>query len=176
VDFGIVLNVVSGFLEENGYRYAVIGGIALASYGMPRTTLDVDFAVELSAQDDLIRFLESRGYQTLHRSTGYSNHRHSDPMWGNIDFVYLKGETGDEIFSACRNAKGPRDLPILLPKPEHLAALKIVAMKNDPSRSFQDMVDIRFLLNLPGVDQHEIQGYFEKQGMGDRFNELGKQA
>lgn len=176
MDFGIVLGVVSSFLEEKGYRYAVIGGVALAAYGLPRTTVDLDLVVESSAQDDLIRFLGSKGYQMLHRSTGYSNHRHSDPMWGNVDFVYLKGETGDEIFSACRSGRGPRDLPILLPKPEHLAALKIVAMKNDPSRSFQDMVDIRFLLNLPGVDQREIRGYFEKQGMGGRFDELGKKA
>lgn len=176
MDFGIVLVAISKFLDEKGYRHAVIGGVALAAYGLPRTTVDLDLVVESSAQDDLIQFLESQGYQTLHRSTGYSNHRHSDPMWGNIDFVYLKGETGDEIFSACRSGRGPRDLPILLPKPEHLAALKVVAMKNDPSRIFQDMVDIRFLLNLPGVDRREIQGYFEKQGMGDRFDELGKQA
>lgn len=176
MDFGIVLGLVSNFLEEKGYRYAVIGGVALAAYGLPRTTVDLDLVVESSAQDDLIRFLESRGYQTLYRSTGYSNHANPDPLWGNLDFVYLRGETADEIFSACRSGRGPRDLPILLPKPEHLAALKVVAMKNDPSRSFQDMVDIRFLLTLPGVDRREIQSYFEKQGMGDRFNELGKQA
>lgn len=176
MDFGIVLDAVSGFLEEKGYRYAVIGGVALAAYGLPRTTVDLDLIVELSAQDDLIRFLESRGYRTLHRSTGYSNHEHPDLLWGNLDFVYLKGETADEIFSAARSSRGPRDVPILLPKPEHLAALKVVAMKNDPSRSFQDMADIRFLLNMPGVDRREIQGYFEDHGMGDRFDELGKKA
>ncbi len=38
MNFGMVLGVVSGFLEKNGSRYAVIGGIALASYGLPRTT------------------------------------------------------------------------------------------------------------------------------------------
>ena len=174
MDFGTVLDAVSKFLDEKGYRHAVIGGVALAAYGLPRTTVDLDLAVESSAQEDLIGFLEAKGYQTLHRSTGYSNHRHSDLRWGNLDFVYLKGETADEIFSACRRARGPRDLPVLLPKPEHLAALKVVAMKNDPSRSFQDMADIRFLLTLPGVDTREIQGYFEDQGMGDRFEELRK--
>ncbi len=176
MDFGIVLGVVSDFLNEKGYRYAVIGGVALAAYGLPRTTVDLDLVVESSAQEDLIRFLEPKGYRTLHRSTGYSSHAHPDPLWGNLDFVYLRGETADEIFSACRNGKGPRDLSILLPKPEHLAALKVVAMKNDPSRSFQDMADIRFLLNLPGVDRREIQGYFEDHGMGERFDELGKKT
>jgi nucleotidyltransferase AbiEii toxin of type IV toxin-antitoxin system len=176
LDFGIVLDAVSRFLDERGYRHAVIGGVALAVYGLPRTTVDLDLVVESSAQEDLISFLETMGYQTLHRSTGYSNHRHSDLRWGNLDFVYLKSETADEIFSACRRAKGPRDLPILLPKPEHLAALKVVAMKNDPSRVPQDMVDIRFLLTLPGVDRYEIREYFERQGMGDRFDDLEKKS
>jgi hypothetical protein len=174
LDFGTVLDAVSRFLDERGYRHAVIGGVALAAYGLPRTTVDLDLVVESSAQEDLIGFLDAMGYHTLHRSTGYSNHRHSDLRWGNIDFVYLKGETADEIFSECRRARGPRDLPVLLPKPEHLAALKVVAMKNDPSRSFQDMADIRFLLTLPGVDEREVRGYFEDQGMGDRFEELRK--
>ena len=172
MDFGIVLGVVSSFLEERGYRYAVIGGIALASYGMPRTTLDVDFAVELSAQDDLIRFLESRGYQTLHRSTGYSNHKHPDPTWGSLDIVYVSGETGQKLFAETTVHRGPRDIEIPLPKPEHLAALKVLAMKNDPDRTFQEMSDIRFLLSLPGVDRREIGSYFERYGMKERFDEL----
>jgi hypothetical protein len=172
LDFGIVLGMVSGFLDEKGFRYAVIGGIALASYGMPRTTLDVDFIVEPAAQEDLIRFLELRGYQTLHRSAGYSNHAHPDPVWGSIDFVYAGGDTGQKLFAETRMHPGPRGVEIPLPKPEHLAALKVLAMKNDPARTFQEMSDIRFLLNLPGVDRREIASYFDRYGMRERFDEL----
>jgi hypothetical protein len=172
LDFGIVLGMVSGFLDEQGFRYAVIGGVALAAYGLPRTTVDLDLIVEASAQDDLISFLESRGYETLNRLRGYSNHRHPDPLWGNIDFVYVGRETSQDLFSACRIAEGPRGIQIPLPKPEHLAALKVVAMKNDPDRMFQDMADIRFLLTLPGVDRYEIRDYFDRQGLRDRFDDL----
>jgi hypothetical protein len=175
VDFPRVLEFVSNFLEEKGYRHAVIGGVALISYGLPRTTLDLDFIVELSAQDDLIDFLESHGYKTLHRSSGYSNHAHSDLLtWGNLDFVYVSGKTSQELFAACRSMAGPGGLPINVPKPEHIAALKVRAMKNDPSRVFQDMADVRFLLTLPGVDRLEVRDYFDRQGMGDRFDDLQK--
>jgi len=34
-----------GFLEEEGYRYAIIGGIAVAQWGFPRATNDVDIKV-----------------------------------------------------------------------------------------------------------------------------------
>jgi hypothetical protein len=175
MDFPRVLGVVSDFLEEKGYRYAVIGGVALISYGLPRTTLDLDFIVESSVQDDLIGFLESRGYKTLHRSSGYSNHAHPDLLtWGNLDFVYVSGKTSQELFAACRIKTGPGGLPINVPKPEHIAALKVRAMKNDPARALQDMADVRFLLTLPGVDRVEIRDYFDRQGMGDRFDDLQK--
>ena len=122
MDLGKTLATVSSFLEGNGYRYGVIGGVALAMYGMPRATVDLDLVVEAAAQDDLIRFLESLGYQTLHRSS----------------------------------------------------PLKILAMKNDPSRTFQEMADLRFLIALPGVDRQEIHTYFTRHDLEDRFDELNK--
>jgi hypothetical protein len=176
LDFGKVLDVITTFLEERGFRYAVIGGVALAAYGLPRTTVDLDLVVDSSAQDDLIQFLESRGYRTLHRSSGYSNHSHPDSAWGSVDFVYVAGETGQELFGAARLAAGPGGRTMPLPKPEHLAALKVLAMKNDPSRAFQEMADIRFLVNLPGVDRKEIRGYFDRHDMKDRFDELEKSS
>jgi hypothetical protein len=174
VDFGRVIETITGFLDKERIRYAVIGGIALASYGLLRSTQDVDLIVEASGQDALIQFLESRGYQTLHRSTGYSNHLHSDPFWGQIDFVYVGEETSRKLFAESRIFQGPGGRSIPLPKPEHLAALKVLAMKNDPIRTFQDLADIRFLLSLPGVDRLEIRGYFERYGMQEKLDELEK--
>jgi hypothetical protein len=174
VDFGKVLTLVTGFLDEKGIRYGVIGGIALAAYGLLRMTQDLDLVVEASGQDAILRFMESRGYETLHRSTGYSNHRHPDPSWGRIDFVYIGLETSRKLFTESRISHGPGGHSIPLPKPEHLAALKVLAMKNDPARTFQELADIRFLLSLPGVDRHEIKGYFERHGLEDRLDELEK--
>lgn len=174
MDFDGVFQTVSGFLNEKGIRYAVIGGIALASYGLVRNTKDLDLVVEASGQDAIIQFLESRGYKTLHRSTGYSNHLHSDPSLGQIDFVYVGEETSRKLFAESRLAKRPVGDSIPLPKPEHLVAMKVLAIKNDPSRTFQDLADIRFLLTLPGVDRTEIRGYFERNGMQESLHELEK--
>jgi hypothetical protein len=38
-------------------------------------------------------------------------------------------------------------------------------MKNDPSRVFRDMADVQALLDLPGVDEEKIRGYFEQHGL-----------
>jgi hypothetical protein len=67
---------------------------------------------------------------------------------------------------------GPGGMRIPVPRPEHLIAMKIVAMKNDPSRTYQDMADVRFLLSLPGVDREEVRAQFEKHGLLERYREL----
>jgi Nucleotidyl transferase AbiEii toxin, Type IV TA system len=174
MNFGMVLAAVSGFLEERGYRHALIGAVALAAHGLLRTTQDLDLIVEFSAQPDLLQFLEARGYKTLHRSSGYSNHSHPDPAWGRVDFVYVQGETSDKLFSACTRLRGPGDVEIPVPRPEHLAALKVVALKNAPSRELQDLADIRYLLTLPGVDGTEVRSYFERHGLESRFDEIAR--
>jgi hypothetical protein len=132
----------------------------------------LDLAVEARAQPRLVDFMESVGYQTLHRSIGYSNHVHLDPDVGRVDFVYVDDRTSRELFSQAQWFLGPSGLSIRVPKPEHLAAMKVLAMKNDPSRTFQDLADIRFLITLPGVDRAEIRGYFERYGLLERFREI----
>jgi hypothetical protein len=42
--------------------------------------------------------------------------------------------------------------------------MKIHAMKNDPSRAFQEMPDLHFLLGLPGIDADEVRAAFARAG------------
>lgn len=172
MNFGRVIETLFQHLEEEGFPYAVIGGVALAAYGSTRTTVDLDLVVDRAAQNDLVTFLESLGYETLHRSSGYSNHAHPDPAWGSVDFVYVEGETSRKLFTSASRRLGPRDIPLPLPRPEHLVAMKVLAMKNDPARTFQELADIRFLIGLPGVDRHEVRSSFERHGLEGRFDEL----
>jgi hypothetical protein len=150
----------------------VIGAFALHAYGRARATVDLDFVTVTEAQPGLVEFLLSLGYETLHLSAGYSNHSHPDSTLGRVDFVYVSGETAGRLFEAATTTLrlGAQSIPV--PKPEHLIAMKVVAMKNDPDRSFQELADIQFLLRLPGVDDREVQRYFEQHGLREKFDEL----
>lgn len=44
------LHTAVAFLEEHGYRYAIIGGVALAHWGVVRATYDVDIKVLVKAK------------------------------------------------------------------------------------------------------------------------------
>jgi hypothetical protein len=172
VDFAAVLEQVGGFLDERGRSWAVVGGVGLAALGLGRMTLDLDLVVESEAQQELVEHLESRGYETLHRSAGFSNHLHTDPRRGRVDFVYVDEDTARRLFPRCREVTGPGGLRVRVPRPEHLAAMKAVAMKDEPARRFQELADVRFLLTLPGVDRDEVRGYFARHGLESLFDDL----
>jgi hypothetical protein len=172
VDFSKVLSVVATFFEREGFRFAAVGAFGLHAYGLSRATLDLDLATESRAQTKLITFLESLGYETLHRSAGYSSHLHPPADLARIDLVYVDGETSRLLFGGGGTTLRLGGQVIPVPRAEHLAAMKIHAMKNDPSRTLQDMADIQFLLRLPAIDEEEIRGYFERSGLLERYLEI----
>ena len=176
MQFDEVLRTFSEFFEREAIRYAVAGGLAIHAWGRSRTTEDIDFAVDGIAQERVIRFAESIGYATLHSSEGYSNHEHPDEAFGFVDLLYLYGATADSVFadSARRLVAGEATAPV--PKPEHLIAMKVQAIKNAPRRIPIDVPDIEYLLTLPGIDRRVVRDYFERAGLLRIYDVIEKDA
>jgi hypothetical protein len=86
--------------------------------------------------------------------------------------MYVQGRTSELLFGALRHLPGPGGVRVAVPRPEHLIAMKVQAMKDAPERTWQDLVDIGYLLRLPDVSLEEARGYFEKAGLGDKWREL----
>ena len=172
MNFGETLDRVGTVLAAGRWQWAVAGGVALSAYGNPRMTLDLDVVTEAAAQDTVVTGLEAAGYVTLYRSTGFSNHRHPDSQWGRVDFIYVDGGTARQLFAALRSLPGPAGRSVLVPRAEHLIAMKVQAMKNAPDRALQDLADIAYLLAIPGTDRVEARGYFVKAGLSDRWEQL----
>ena len=154
-----------------GHRWAVVGGVAMQTYGLARATQDLDLVTEAHAAAALVPWLESEGFETLHASPAFSNHLHSDRALGRIDFIYVDRETADILFGgACRIEWGQRAVVVL--SPIHMIAMKVHAMKNDPSRTLREMADVQHLLSLPDVDREAARRYFAKSGLEDRFDDI----
>lgn len=108
----------------------------------------------------------------MHVSAGYSNHQHPDPVWGALDVVYVDEETARQVVagSSITVALGEQRAPV--PRAEHIAAMKVRAIRNDPSRMVQDLADVQYLLRLPGTDRAEVRGYFEKAELLEWYERL----
>ena len=174
MNFEKVLKKLGQFFADEESPFAIIGAFALHAYGLTRATRDLDFVTDIHVQAKLILFLEKLGYETLYASKGYSNHLHADPTMGRIDFVYTSGETSRKLLGSATKIIMLGKTAIAVPRAEHIAAMKIQAMKNDPERTFREMADIQFLMRLPGIDKKEIKDYFEKQGLLDKYHEIQK--
>ena len=172
MDFAAVLGRIRDHLESKNHPLALVGGLGLAAFGIVRATLDLDLLVPAQAQADVLDLMDELGYETLHRSSGYSNHLHRDERLGRVDFIYVRGDTSARIFAGAQLVEGPGGTQILVPRAEHLAAMKVLAMKHDPERRLQELADIRSLLHLPGVDREEIRELFERHEMLRFWDEL----
>ena len=160
------------FFERERIDYALIGAFALKAYGYTRATQDVDFIAKQKDQKKIIVNLESLGFETIYSSTGYSNHLHPLSGMGRIDFVYVKGDTAESIFKEAVRILLFDNLTVPVVRPEHIVALKVFAMKNDPDRALREMADIKELLSLPEINLQEVQKYFEKYGQMERYYDI----
>jgi Nucleotidyl transferase AbiEii toxin, Type IV TA system len=173
MQFDEVLRTWKGFFEREGVRYALIGGLAMRAWGSARTTHDVDFVVDSAARDRVVSFAEEQGFKTIHMSEAYSNHERGSDY---LDFMYVEPSTANQIFAAAEERTAIGDLPLNVARPEHLAAMKAIAIRSAPRRAFRDMSDVGFLLRLPGVDRQFIREYFERKGMLEVFDEIEKRT
>ena len=172
MDFEAILDELLTFLTGKACRFAIVGAFGLHAYGLSRATGDLDFILDVGCQGDLVGFLEDLGYETVYQSSGYSNHVHPISAMGRLDFIYVDGHTADTLFHEASTTLSIGGWKIPVPRPEHLIAMKVLAMKNDPARTFREMADIQFLMGLPGIDEEMVKDYFEQRGLLDRYYEL----
>jgi hypothetical protein len=171
MQFDEVLRTFSAFFEREQIRYAVIGGLAIRAWGHVRTTQDVDFVVEQTVKRQVIAFAEHQGFETIHVSDGFSNHvRGAD----RVDFMYVDAATADDLFRGAQTREVISGVQMNVAKPEHLSAMKAIAIKWNPRRGWRDVDDVLFLLRLPGVDRQFVRDYFVRKGLLEIFDEIEK--
>jgi hypothetical protein len=172
MDVAAVLDEVEAVVAACGERVCVVGALALAAWGRPRFTADLDVLVGAACREALIAALEQGGYETLHASAGFSNHVHPDAARGRVDALYVDAATAGQVFAAASPRLELGGRRHLVPSPEHLVALKLHAIRNDPGRAFRDLADVDALMSLPELDVAAVRPYFEQAGRLAEFEAL----
>ena len=140
-------------LEEQGISHALIGGLALGSYGVHRATVDIDFLAAGSKKEEIKKALIGVGFQLRHESDEVLQFE----GLGLLDILLANRPLSLSMLKAARNQ--PK-LDVYVLRAEDLIGLKIQAYKNDSSREFQDKADIQSLLRQnPKLDMSLIKHY-----------------
>ena len=163
--------LITEFFEKEKFDYALIGAFALYTYGYTRATRDIDFITKIEYQKNIVKYLESIGFETLNQTKGYSNHLH--PIGSmRFDFVYISGDTADIIFQSIKKKKLFEDHVLPVVSPEHLIALKLFAIKNEPGRKLKELADIKEIYELTKIKKGIIYKYLKKYDLEEYYNEI----
>lgn len=144
--FEELLSRVAGLLDRMGIRSALIGGLAVATWGSPRATEDIDLLAELAPSAEVEAAAQAEGWRISWRRGGTD-----DPIPLLLCLEWLKGGPEVEVICATRaweRAMVHRAVPVVLPDglrvsvvaPADLIILKLLA--GGP----QDLIDVADLL------------------------------
>jgi hypothetical protein len=160
---------VTAALQRVGARYALIGGLALASHRVIRATQDVDLLTEIEKADDIEAELIKLGYRRLHRSDDAGNYARNDER---VDLLYAHRPIARRLLAQAEQwTTSLGNLCVI--RIEGLIGFKLQDLVNDPRRT-QDLEDIRALLkaNRGGLDLSEVREYFHLFNRDSLLDEL----
>ncbi|MEN9825115.1 MAG: hypothetical protein RI953_860 [Pseudomonadota bacterium] len=126
-------------LDEAGVDHALIGGLALALWGLNRATGDVDFLVEAAQRPKAEEVFKNLGFQVYASSAEVLQLE----GFGKVDLLFAQRPLSRKMLADAKLLPG-MGLKYLLA--EDLIGLKIQAYKNDPRRELQDKADIQNLM------------------------------
>jgi len=144
-------------LSAIGARFALIGGLALASHRVVRATQDVDLLVDVEKADAIEAALNGLGYRCVHRSADAANYLRRDE---GIDLLYASRPIARRLLAAAPQASTAFGA-LRVVGAEGLIGFKLQGLVNDPRRT-QDLEDIRALLraNREALDMVQVREYF----------------
>jgi hypothetical protein len=122
-------------LDEAGVPSVVIGGVAIAAWGEPRLTRDVDLKVQLSRQDaDHLLALLSKDYQSLVSNPRESLHKHAllfirDMTGTRLDLLLADTQFDVIAIQRGREVEVQPGYSIRLCSPEDLIIYKLISTR-----------------------------------------------
>lgn len=161
-----ILSKLVDLMDRIGVRSALIGGLAVATWGSPRATEDIDLLAEMTPSSELEGALQAEGWRlSWHRGGS------DDPIPLLLRLKWAHGGPGVEVICATqpweRGMLG-RAIRIVLPggsrvpivAPADLIVLKLLA--GGP----QDLIDVADLLSRCGP-MPELEGRASERGVLD---------
>ena len=154
---GRQLEEVIASLSKVDVRFALIGGLALASHKVIRATQDIDLLTDSEKAEDIDRELIALGYHCLHRSADAGNYLRGDER---VDFIYASRPAARGLLSNATSVQTAFG-EVRVVSTEGLIGLKLQGFVNNPRRT-QDLEDIKALVaaNRPALKMDEVREYF----------------
>lgn len=158
-------------LDDLRVGFALIGGLALATWAEPRITRDIDLAVAVDSdqQAESVTYgMRDRGYELLtlidHAPTGRLGTvrmRWPGPLPVLTDLLFASSGIEPEIVAAARTRPIGEDLVGPVACPGHLVAMKLLS--RNPEHRWQDHGDLIALAEV--LEAEDVETAAEAAGL-----------
>ncbi len=177
MDFKTVLKKLLTAFDEQGIRYALMGGFAIGLWGGFRSTVDLDFLV---MKDDMVRvhnIMTGFGYELRYHSENVSQYTSPLKVFGEVDFIHAFRQASLQMLQRAevKEVFG-RQMKVKTLIPEDIIGLKLQAIANNPERERLDMADIEMLIGLHRgrLDDELLKSYFSLFNMQKVYERMIK--
>jgi len=168
---------LSAEFERAKISFILIGGYAVNAYGYSRATQDVDFMIVSADYERAKQVVQRCGYRQYVRKDLCARFVDHEKQWPALDLVFVEQETFKNVVKDAIKIEvmGQR---LRVPSAEHVIALKLHAIKNDPQREAKDLNDIFEIIRVKGLDVNSLKfkDFCLKFGNADLFERVQKWA
>ncbi|MBO0802338.1 MAG: nucleotidyl transferase AbiEii/AbiGii toxin family protein [Nocardiopsaceae bacterium] len=190
-----VLRRAAADLDGVGAKWAIIGGLAVATRAAPRFTQDVDFAVSVrddAEAEDIVHRMSVRGYgvgmmleqEYVHR---LATIRLVRPIPGTsqvfVDLLFGSSGIEDQVVAQADRLEVWPQFQVPVARVGHLIALKLLSRDE---RRLQDQLDLRALREVAtdadledarkGVALIVERGYHRDRALEEDFEQFVREA
>ena len=147
-----VLSSVCNRLSQHGIPHALMGAMAMAFYGIPRYTADIDLLVEEVHQKTILSIMNDLGYECFQNAAGFAQFDSEGGILGRVDYMFVKTEDGRDILrrSVVVNEDMLGAVPVV--QPTDYVVLKLMAIANNKERRVHDSSDLNTLFGAESAE------------------------
>lgn len=157
-----VFNLIATEFKKAGIDYVLIGGFAVNAHHFSRFTEDIDFMITEEDAPKVAQLLKNLNFELFHEHKNFTRWKASS-IYSNVlvDLVFTNRITLTKVLQEGLETTVEGCL-MRVPSLEHLLAMKLHAIKQQPERrEHKDWLDIIELITVNKVDVR-----------ADRFKEL----
>jgi hypothetical protein len=130
----LMLNQLS---KEQGFHFALVGGVALQYLGSDRFTKDVDVVADAA--------LDAEGKLTVIGPINFGGTAYQTPSGGKLDYI-LRDDEFQKLYEKALEEAVVTEHGFPMVTPDYLAAMKFVAHITDRRGSVNHLSDLKWLL------------------------------
>ena len=147
-----ILGILCQRLLAEEVPHALMGAMALALYGMPRYTADIDILSEQTHKDAITRLMADLGFDCFQNTEAFAQFDSELGAYGKVDFMFVHTDDGMAILERAIPVNDDFWGEITVVQPSDYAILKLMAIANNPDRKTHDMADLEALFKSASAD------------------------